>query len=236
VLLAEEVIDLLAEQAKKKGLGLDLNCTTSTRRMTVLVDPERLRQLLLNLVGNAIKFTDTGSVKVEMACSALHKPDQPNRLVCRVTDTGMGIPQELQNMLFQRFSQIDSSPKLILVAEDDEAIRQLVTIRLELAGFRVVSARTGFQALEQLRVVRPDGMVLDIGLPQLDGFGVLSTVRKQSRNLPILMLTARNSTTDVQRALLLGAHDYLTKPFDDQVLITRVRRMFQPRKEEVWAI
>ncbi len=128
--------------------------------------------------------------------------------------------------------------KRIVVAEDDAAILELVTIRLELAGYHAIPARDGFQALDRVRAMQPDAMILDIGLPGLDGFGVLGQLGKRLESLPVCMLTARHTSNDVQRAILMGARGYLTKPFDDQVLLDRVARLFKkaPNASNVWAI
>jgi len=117
----------------------------------------------------------------------------------------------------------------ILVAEDDLAIRQLISVQLEIAGYEVFTARTGREALGRLAVVRPMAMVLDINMPELDGFGVLEAM-KDSRGpvlVPVLVLTARHGSDDVRRAVSLGARDYLTKPFSEAQLLARVSRLLR---------
>lgn len=115
----------------------------------------------------------------------------------------------------------------ILVAEDDAAILELVTVRLELAGYHVISARDGVAALERAVVGPFAAAVLDVNMPRLDGFGVLQAMRSEATlaRVPVLMLTARNAPADVVRARESGADDYMAKPFDDQMLITRVARL-----------
>jgi DNA-binding response OmpR family regulator len=132
----------------------------------------------------------------------------------------------------------NSTKKKIVIAEDDDAVLELVTVRLELAGYHTVAARNGFQALERIRAIMPDGLILDIGMPQLDGFGVLQELRKRSKKLPVCVLTARHSTQDVQRAVMLGANCYVAKPFDDKTLLERVARMLLPATPvgQVWEI
>jgi DNA-binding response OmpR family regulator len=115
--------------------------------------------------------------------------------------------------------------KRIVVAEDDEAVLELLTVRLELAGYHTILARNGYQALERIRATSPDGVVLDIGMPRLDGFHVLTELGRRYRKLPTLVLTARQSKEDVQRAIKLGAFGYLTKPFDEKIFLQRVSRM-----------
>jgi DNA-binding response OmpR family regulator len=104
----------------------------------------------------------------------------------------------------------------------------LVSIRLELAGYHAISARSGYQALERIRATKPEGLILDIGLPDIDGFGVLQELKRIHPALPVCMLTARKTAAEVQRAILMGARSYLTKPFDDKVLLARIDQMIRP--------
>ena len=115
----------------------------------------------------------------------------------------------------------------VFIAEDDEAILELLRIRLELARYSTIFARDGRAAIDGIIKHMPDAIVLDIGLPNCDGFEVLQTVRENSktRDIPVLVLTARHDTGDVQRAILCGAQDYLAKPFDDQKFLARVARL-----------
>ena len=125
------------------------------------------------------------------------------------------------------------SHKKILVAEDDDPIRELLTIRLGVAGYHVVEARSGGEALTQIAAYRPAGMVLDIGLPVMDGFAVLAALASRNLAIPTLVLTARNKSDDVERALSLGAWDFMSKPFDHKVLIARVGRMFEADRKRL---
>ncbi len=115
----------------------------------------------------------------------------------------------------------------IVVAEDDEGILELVVTRLDLAGYQTFIARDGYRALEAIYTNTPHGVVLDIGMPNLDGFGVLRTLRANPkyRATPVMMLTARKDTDDVRLAMSLGAKDYLAKPFKDAQLLARVARL-----------
>ena len=115
----------------------------------------------------------------------------------------------------------------ILIAEDDPMVLELITTRLELAGYQTFAARNGGEALSRLGDVRPDGLVLDINMPVLDGFQVLSHLRSTGaiRRTPTLVLTARNRPEDVKKAIELGARDFIAKPFQDEQLIARVGRL-----------
>ncbi len=120
----------------------------------------------------------------------------------------------------------------VLVCDDDRAILELVSTRLTLAGYDVFSARDGEEAVERIVNLRPHAVVLDLGMPRLDGFGVLTKLgRERAMKTPILVLTARNAVADVQKAIGLGARDYLSKPFKDQQLLMRVARLLRPKLE-----
>lgn len=114
----------------------------------------------------------------------------------------------------------------ILVVEDEQAIAELVELYLTRDGFRVLQRRTGGEALEALPVHRPRLVVLDVGLPDLDGFEVCRRIRAQSP-VPVIMLTARDDEVDRVRGLELGADDYVTKPFSPAELAARVRAVLR---------
>jgi DNA-binding response OmpR family regulator len=116
----------------------------------------------------------------------------------------------------------------ILIVEDDPMMAELIQTRLDLAGYRTVLARDGYEGLDRLRDHKPDAMVLDINMPRLDGFGVLEQMRTLGNRTPTMVLTARNQSADVQRAIQLGARDFLTKPFEDHKLLSRVARLLRP--------
>lgn len=114
----------------------------------------------------------------------------------------------------------------ILVVEDDPMVLELILTRLDLAGFWTISARNGSDGLERVKELNPDGLVLDVNMPIMDGFTVLKRIKQFGLVLPpTLVLTARNSPEDVKTAITLGAKDFLAKPFDDQLLIARVGRL-----------
>ncbi len=118
---------------------------------------------------------------------------------------------------------------LILLVDDDHAIVRLAQAYLEQAGFRVYPAYDGDTALHAARRDTPDLMVLDVMLPGRDGWAVLRTLRADPRlaALPVLMLTARVTDADKIHGLELGADDYLTKPFNPQELVARVRAILR---------
>jgi two-component system alkaline phosphatase synthesis response regulator PhoP len=116
--------------------------------------------------------------------------------------------------------------KTILVVDDEPKILELLRDYLENAGFAVQLAREGKAALAAARLDPPDLIVLDLGLPEMDGLDVTRSLRKES-NVPILMLTARSEESDKLVGLELGADDYITKPFSPKELVARVRVVFR---------
>jgi DNA-binding response OmpR family regulator len=116
--------------------------------------------------------------------------------------------------------------KTILVVDDESRITQLARDYLEHAGFAVVIARDGPGALSAFKVEHPDLVVLDLGLPGLDGLDVTRALRKES-NVPVIMLTARAEESDKLVGLELGADDYMTKPFSPKELVARVRAVLR---------
>ena len=116
--------------------------------------------------------------------------------------------------------------KTILVVDDEPKITQFVRDYLERAGFGVLIAYDGKSALSHAKTDKPDMVVLDLGLPQMDGLDFTREFRKVS-NVPIIMLTARSDESDKLIGLELGADDYITKPFSPKELVARVRVVFR---------
>lgn len=114
----------------------------------------------------------------------------------------------------------------ILVADDDPELRGILAFAFRQAGYFVVEAADGDQALGRFRTEGPDLVVLDVNMPRLDGFEVCQKIRSESA-VPILMLTVRGQEQDVVRGLDSGADDYMTKPFSPQTLLARVRALFR---------
>jgi DNA-binding response OmpR family regulator len=117
----------------------------------------------------------------------------------------------------------------ILVVDDEPKIARLVRDYLEHGGFEVIVARDGREALMRARTEHPDLVVLDLGLPGLDGLDVTRSLRRDSE-VPLIMLTARDSETDKVLGLELGADDYLTKPFSPRELVARIRAVLRRRE------
>ena len=114
------------------------------------------------------------------------------------------------------------SGQRILLVEDDLHIRRLLTSTLERAGYGTIEAITAAEALAQARSARPDAILLDLGLPDRDGLELVQLLR-QMGPAPILVVSAREATDQKVAALDLGAHDYVTKPFDSEEVLARLR-------------
>ncbi|WP_171173125.1 response regulator transcription factor [Ruegeria sp. HKCCD8929] len=118
----------------------------------------------------------------------------------------------------------------ILVVDDDPRLRELVSITLERAGFQVVTARDGQMALTHAAREAPALVVLDVGLPELDGLEVCRKLRVRS-DVPILFLTARDDEIDRILGLELGADDYVTKPFSPRELVARIKAILKRARQ-----
>jgi len=115
----------------------------------------------------------------------------------------------------------------LLVVDDEPNIVELLSASLRYAGFDVTSARNGREALKAVRDFRPDLLVLDVMMPDLDGFGLLRRLRSDGSRLPVLFLTARDGTEDKVTGLTLGGDDYVTKPFSLEEVLARIRAILR---------
>ena len=116
--------------------------------------------------------------------------------------------------------------RLILVVDDEERMARFIRLNLEHDGFQVVEAYKGLQAIQVLRDRMPDLVLLDVMLPDLDGFEVLKLIR-EFNSVPVIMLTAKSEEDDRVRGLEFGADDYVTKPFSPRELVSRVRAVLR---------
>jgi two-component system KDP operon response regulator KdpE len=125
----------------------------------------------------------------------------------------------------------------ILVVDDEKAIRRFLRASLSSHGYNVFESATGVEALERAVSLHPDAIILDLGLPDIDGIEVARKIRKRSK-IPIIILSIREETMDKVAALDAGADDYLTKPFSTKELLARLRavmrRLLPSNKEEVF--
>ena len=275
--VVQDVIQTVATLAEKNENTLEVDCDRGAG--TMLADQRRLRQVLLNLTGNAAKFTQKGRITLRVRRTASEEGDW---VVISVADTGIGMTAEQQTRLFQDFMQADVSttrkyggtglglaisrricqmmggdisvdsepgkgstftlrlpaeaastaaPKpaaipqqtaraippqqapLILVVDDDDAVRQVTTRFLAREGFSVATASGGREGLRLARELQPAAITLDIMMPDLDGWTVLAAIKGDpaTAGIPVVLMTIVDERS---RGYALGAADYMVKPID----------------------
>jgi DNA-binding response OmpR family regulator len=119
------------------------------------------------------------------------------------------------------------APATVLVVDDDPVILKLLEVNFEMEGFEVVRAADGAEGLERARAVLPDIVILDVMMPRMTGYEVAKALRENedTAHIPIIFVTARAQSQDVERGMELGVDDYVTKPFDPLDLIARVNTL-----------
>jgi two-component system sensor histidine kinase/response regulator len=269
---------LLAVRAREKHLELLAEVSADVPR-AVRGDPTRLRQVLMNLIGNAIKFTEQGEVVISVSAAA---SDGTAKLTFAVRDTGIGIAPEHIASVFKEFTQADStmtrryggtglglaiSQRLVrlmggelgvtsevgrgsvfsfslslpvetapptratalaalggrrmLIVDDNQTNRRILREMLAAEGIKVDEVSTAAEGLEQLRRVRYDLAILDVQMPDMDGFQLATAVRadKKIKRQNLLMLTSAGQRGDGERCRELGIRGYLTKPISRSDLL-----------------
>ena len=119
----------------------------------------------------------------------------------------------------------ETEKKIVLVVDDEASLRTLVRANLEIDGFEVAEAVDGIEAMDALRVSRPDLVLLDIMMPGKDGIEVLEEIAADSRlrSIPVILLTAKGEQEDLERGAELGARGHITKPFDPEQMVRTVK-------------
>ena len=286
----------LAPRAREKGLELR-SYMSAGLPPSVSGDAVRLGQVLSNLVGNAIKFTETGTVTVR--ASAGKNIGDEAEILFSVSDTGIGIPANKKNSIFEAFSQADASTTRkfggtglglaicsrivdlmggriwveselgkgstfyftarlkvmvhhgngkredgngayrsqatesfrILVAEDNPVNQKLAVRILEKAGHRVSVAGSGKEALDKLKQESFDLVLMDLQMPEMDGFAATEAIRRGERmsghHLPIIAMTAHAMKGDRERCLEIGMDEYISKPIDLNALLELIARVMR---------
>lgn len=115
----------------------------------------------------------------------------------------------------------------VLLAEDEESLREMISLNLEIEGYHVVKVADGKTALEKAMTERFDLIILDVMLPEISGFSICESIRLENKSVPVLFLTAKNSSSDRVSGLRIGADDYLSKPFDLEELLLRIQSLIQ---------
>lgn len=121
------------------------------------------------------------------------------------------------------------APQLILIVDDESRMRRFIRMNMELEGYQVVEAENGIHALDQIRKHTPDLVIMDVMMPEMDGFETLGLLREIS-TVPVILLTVRSDEEDITRGLNLGADDYVTKPFSPSELSSRVGAVLRRAK------
>lgn len=289
--LTTEIADLFRISASQKGLILESDVEADVPQI-VLGDSVRIRQVLNNLITNAIKFTDEGIITLQV----MPLPSEMEFPMYRfmVQDTGIGIAHDKQDQIFQDFTQFDStsiragvgsglglsisrqlvelmdgvlhvesepgigsrfyfdiplesgsplskSPATlkeesterkhriirILVAEDDEISQSLMRIILEQRGYSVTTVSNGLLALEALKENAFDLIMMDVSMPELNGFETTAAIRSQEdpgAHIPIIAMTAYALKGDREKVIAAGMDDYVTKPVQMNEVVVKAER------------
>jgi signal transduction histidine kinase/CheY-like chemotaxis protein/HPt (histidine-containing phosphotransfer) domain-containing protein len=284
--IADDCIKLVSDQAQRKGLRT-MTAIGSDVHDRVIGDPTRLRQVLLNLVSNGVKFADSGYV----ALTVERAPGAAHALRFAVADTGIGIRPENLALLFERFTQADSSttrrfggsglglaiskqlvalmggdievrsefglgstffftiqlppgqqakPETgiplarrggcfrLLLAEDNELNRQLIRAMLEQAGHKVVVVNDGAEAVRTAIRNEFDAILMDVHMPEMDGYAATRAIRHATRHipsLPIIALTANALPDEPERCLQAGMNVHVPKPVNWPALFATIDRL-----------
>ena len=293
--LVRGVATILRPKASEKGLTLIQTISEGVPQF-VKGDPVRLNQVIVNLVSNAIKFTNTGHIKLEVrTCEG--SSEEEIFLEFTVSDTGIGIPEDKHAVIFESFEQAssdttrkyggtglglaivksivelhegrlslssrpgegsiftvvfpfgkveqnrrqvapvknDSAESLvfvkgasILIVEDNELNQLLATKSLQSAGCKTTTALNGRDALEKLKSGTYDVILMDIQMPEMDGYETTRYIRKKLSpplsTIPIIAMTAHAFDSDVTKCLEAGMNDYVSKPFKRDVLLSKIAR------------
>ena len=121
----------------------------------------------------------------------------------------------------------DGSPVRVLVVDDEQMLTDLLAMALKMEGWQVRTAASGFEALAAAKEFRPDALVLDIMMPDLDGMSVLQRLRQSGDDVPVLFLTAKDAVSDRVAGLTAGGDDYVTKPFSLEEVVARLRALMR---------
>ena len=162
------------------------------------------------------------------------RPEAPGRTSAHTPSRNSAVkptvlPDDALQLLDDLFDETFNSKKTVLLVEDEEPLRRVLRDLLEREGFTVVEASDGVQALDEIDRSAPDVLVLDLNLPRLDGYGVLSHLRARpaTSKLPVIVLTAKADEDNEVRVFETGANDFLTKPFRPRALSARLRALLK---------
>lgn len=128
---------------------------------------------------------------------------------------------------------VNNQEARLVVVDDEPSIRELLSASLRFSGFEVITASNGTEAIEVIVDSQPDLIIMDVMMPDVDGFTVTSRIRQEGIDAPVLFLTARDDTQDKVMGLTVGGDDYVTKPFSLEEVVARIRAILRRTREEV---
>ena len=128
---------------------------------------------------------------------------------------------------------VNNQEARLVVVDDEPSIRELLSASLRFSGFEVITASNGTEAIEVIVDSQPDLIIMDVMMPDIDGFTVTSRIRQEGIDAPVLFLTARDDTQDKVMGLTVGGDDYVTKPFSLEEVVARIRAILRRTREEV---
>jgi len=185
-------------------------------KVIILIKNNRIpfNSRILELVTQAVKYLEIVNIQLKRGKIIL---DYNNPAISKLRAFELDIPHYMAEV----------ERKKILVVDDDPDILRLVEVVLKRAGFTVSTAKNGMDAINYLQTDVPSLMLLDVAMPGMNGFDVLTKVRsdEKTRTMPIMMLTARSQKEEIVKAIQMGAQNYMVKPFDSKELITRIKKI-----------
>ncbi|MFC0265439.1 response regulator transcription factor [Alloscardovia macacae] len=128
---------------------------------------------------------------------------------------------------------VNNQEARLVVVDDEPSIRELLSASLRFSGFDVVTASNGTEAIETIVSTNPDLIIMDVMMPDIDGFTVTSRIRQEGIDAPVLFLTARDDTQDKVMGLTVGGDDYVTKPFSLEEVVARIRAILRRTQDQV---
>lgn len=128
---------------------------------------------------------------------------------------------------------VNNQEARLVVVDDEPSIRELLSASLRFSGFDVVTASNGTEAIETIVSANPDLIIMDVMMPDIDGFTVTSRIRQEGIDAPVLFLTARDDTQDKVMGLTVGGDDYVTKPFSLEEVVARIRAILRRTQDQV---
>lgn len=290
-IIFREISQIFSQTALSKGIDLEFHIDPSIPE-DVLLDEIRLRQILFNLVGNAVKFTDQGFVRLAVEKRNMDRKNKTFELIITVEDNGIGIPKNQQDLIFDTFKQQDGQqnakyggtglgltitkrlvemmggrisvesipgkgsvfrvvlaniqvstqkkaaresgyadwktivfdPAVILIVDDIEYNRELLNGYLESYPFTIVTAKSGREAIEKARLHRPNLILMDMKLPDIDGYAATRTIKADEtlQACPVVAITAFAMLEDKSRIKNSGCDGFLAKPIQKGNLIREI--------------